>query len=92
MKLFIYLVFLQLVDIIITISVITGGGGEANPLMAFFMNNLGNLLGLIVVKSIFLSVILVGVLKNVRYIREGLLIACVYYSVGLLIILGYLIS
>jgi hypothetical protein len=83
MVLFLCLALIQITDIGITIIVLNCGGVELNPIMAFFMNKFGNTGTLIFIKAFLLSLIFVGVVKNVRYIRAGLVTTCGYYVIGL---------
>lgn len=86
--LFMLLTVIQMLDIGITIIVLSCGGVELNPLLALLMNNFGNTETLIFIKAFLLSLIFIGVIVNVRYIRVGLIVTCSYYVIGLS--LGYL--
>lgn len=81
--LFLCLALIQALDTGITIVVIGCGGIELNPFMALLMNKFGNTETLIFVKAGLLFLILIGVIKNVRYIRAGLITTCSYYVIGL---------
>lgn len=83
MVLFLCLALIQVIDTGITIVVLDCGGAELNPLMAFIMNKFGNTETLIFIKAFLLALIFVGVVKNVRYIRAGLITTCSYYIIGL---------
>lgn len=85
--LFLYIVLLQVIDICITMFVISEGGIELNPIMAFYMNILGNLQWLAISKGVLLAIIFIGVKENIRHIRIGLYIVCSYYTIGILFIL-----
>jgi hypothetical protein len=83
MVLFLCLALIQIIDTGITIIVLNCGGVELNPIMAFYMNKFGNAETMIFIKVFLLTLILVGVIKNVRYIRAGLVTTCGYYVIGL---------
>lgn len=81
--LFLCLTVIQIIDTGITIVVLNCGGVELNPILAFYMNKFGNAETLVFIKTFLLSLILIGVIKNVRYIRTGLVVTCGYYVIGL---------
>jgi hypothetical protein len=81
--LFMLLAVIQIADTGITMIVLNCGGAELNPIMAFLMNKFGNAETLIFIKTFFLILIFIGVIKNVRYIRTGLVVTCSYYVIGL---------
>jgi hypothetical protein len=81
--LFMLLAVIQMLDVGITIIVLEGGGTELNTIMAFYMDRFGNTGTLIFIKTFLLSLILIGVITNVRYIRAGLVTTCGYYVIGL---------
>lgn len=81
--LFLCLTLIQIADTGITMIILDCGGVELNPLLTSLMNKFGNAKTLIIIKGFFLSLILVGVVKNIRYIRIGLIVTCCYYVIGL---------
>lgn len=81
--LFLCLALIQIADTGITMVVLNYGGAELNPLMAFLMDKFGDAKTLIFIKTSLLSIIFIGVIKNVRYIRAGLITTCSYYVIGL---------
>lgn len=83
MVLFLCLTLIQIVDTGITIVVLDGGGTELNTIMKFYMDSFGKTETLILIKVFLLSLIFVGVIINVRYIRAGLIFTCSYYVIGL---------
>ena len=83
MVLFLCLALIQIADTGITMIVLGCGGIELNPLLTPIMNKFGNAETLIFIKGFLLSLIFVGILKNVRYIRAGLITSCSYYVIGL---------
>jgi hypothetical protein len=83
MVLFLCLALIQITDIGITMIVLGYGGVELNPIMAFLMNKFGDAKTLIFIKAFLLFIIFIGVVKNVRYIRAGLITTCSYYVIGL---------
>ena len=62
------LVLYNIVDIVQTQMLLSLGAHEANFLLAFFMGIMGNVVGMIVVKSILL--LLLGVLLFIRMRKE----------------------
>lgn len=82
MMLFLCLALIQIADTGITTIVIGCGGVELNPLMVFLMDKFGNTETLIFIKASLLSLILIGIIRNVRYIRAGLVTTCSYYVIG----------
>jgi hypothetical protein len=87
MFLFLYLVLLQVIDICITMFAISEGGTELNPVMSYYMSMFVDLQWLTVSKGVLLTIIFIGVRKNIRHIRTGLYIACCYYTIGIFFIL-----
>jgi len=78
--LFIVLANLQGLDIWTTKTILDSGGKELNPVMKFFMDKLGVLKALFLIKGLFLGLVAYGIIMNaVSPILLGVL--CVVYAV-----------
>ena len=80
-KLGICIILLQIYDIIITLLGLNKGATEGNPVIVFFMEQLGVITGLLVVKGVVLVVVISCILynKNICLIRFCFIIVMVIY-------------
>ena len=88
----IYLILLQIYDIIITDTVMSNGGSELNPTVNFFMDKFGVLLGLIIIKIIVVAIVAISVIYSIcqnqgtKLIRNSFVIVAVLYTVAMIAI------
>ena len=80
-----FLIILNVADILTTYVIIEYGGEEMNPIVIFFMNMMGPLIGMIFLKTFFLSFLLILLLwikkeKEINFYNYLLSFANGYYA------------
>jgi hypothetical protein len=77
--LFILFAALQVIDAYLTVRVLSQGGRELNPMIAWFMDKLGVIPALVVLKGIGIAVVAGLVWSGNEYADEFLMVFCALY-------------
>ena len=74
------IVFLQIVDIVVTKKIVDKGGKELNKLLSWLMKELGVLPALLVTKGMLITVLLIAYgYYNIPFLKEVLFLICLGY-------------
>lgn len=91
----IYLIILQVYDAILTNAIILEGGSEINPIVNFFMNTFGTVLGLIIIKAVAIIIIVTTTVystyrqatdKQIKLIRNLFIMVVTIYTIVMAVI------
>jgi hypothetical protein len=77
---FILFAALQVIDAYLTVRILSQGGRELNPMIAWFMSKLGVIPALVVLKGVGIAVVAGLVWSGNEYADEFLAVFCALYA------------